>query len=467
MIPYDPLITRLAEYALAELSPSDEALNTASLCLMDSLGCGMLALDFPECTRLLGPQFSESSPGSPIPGTAFRLNALEAAFSISCMNRWLDFNDTWLAREWGHPSDNLGALLAAANHQNLLGIPLSMHELLIYLIKAYEIQGLLAEDNAFNRVGLDHVILVKVASTACAGAILGLNLDQLRAAISQAWIDGQSLRTYRHAPNTGARKSWAAGDAATRALRLCFLTLRGEAGYPTALSAKIWGFQDVYFGGEPLLLKRELGCYVIENILFKVSFPAEFHAQTAVEAGFALHPEFIKRRAELESIHIRSHESALRIISKQAALTNPADRDHCLQYMLAVALLNGSLTAAHYADSYHLAHPEIDLLRAKMHVTECPEFSSDYLDPAKRSIANSITLCFSNGDDLTQTCEFPLGHRQRRAEARPQLIAKFQNALHSKFSSAKTQQLQKICLEPDLLRTFSAHDFLTLWVRES
>ena len=461
---YDPLITRLAEYALAELTPSDEALNTASLCLMDSLGCGILALDFPECTRLLGPQFSEDSSGCPIPGTPFRLNPLEAAFNISCMNRWLDFNDTWLALEWGHPSDNLGALLAAANHRNCQGSPLNMHDLLVYLIKTYEIQGMLAEDNAFNRVGLDHVILVKIASTACAGAILGLNQNQLEAAISQAWIDGHSLRTYRHAPNTGSRKSWAAGDAAARALQLCFLTLRGEAGYPTALSAKTWGFQDVYFQGREVQLKDKLGSYVMENILFKVSFPAEFHAQTAVEAGFKLHPEFIKRQSELESIHIRSHESTLRIISKEGPLSNPADRDHCLQYMLAIALLNGSLTAENYSDLYHINHPEIDALRSKMNTTECPEFSADYLDPTKRSIANSITLCFSNGDDLTHTCEFPLGHRQRRSEARPHLIKKFQNALHRKFSPSKTQQLQKICLETDLLRTFSVYDFLTHWM---
>ena len=461
---YDPIIEKLADYALSDLVPSEEALQTASLCLMDSLACGIAALQYPACTKLLGPLFNnEATEGCPIPGTAFQLDPIRAAFNISCMNRWLDFNDTWLAKEWGHPSDNLGALLAAGDYRNRQGQPLQMYDLLLYLIKAYEIQGMLAEENCFNRVGLDHVILVKIASTASAGALLGLDRNQLKAAISQAWIDGHSLRCYRHAPNTGSRKSWAAGDAASRALQLCFLTLRGEQGYPSALSAKTWGFQDVYFKGEPLLLESQLSDYVMENILFKVSFPAEFHAQTAVEAGLQLHCEFIKRQNELESIHVRTHESAMRIINKSGELKNPADRDHCLQYMLACALLFGDLKADYYEDNFHHEHPEIDLLRSKMQLSECPEFSADYLNPNKRSIANAVTLCFSNGDDLTQTCEYPLGHRQRRHHARPELINKFNSSLAPFYPPERIEQLRKLCLEEDLLRGLPVHKFLTQW----
>lgn len=467
---YDDVIRDIADYVLTTPIQSEVAYETARLCLMDTLGCGILALNFHECTKLMGPVVPGAVlvGGARVPGTSFELDPVQAAFNIGTMIRWLDFNDTWLAAEWGHPSDNLGGILAVADYISRQNerqgkAPLLMHDVLTAMIKAHEIQGCLALENSFNRCGLDHVVLVKVASSAVVAQLFGANKDMLQRTLSQAFVDGQSLRTYRHAPNAGSRKSWAAGDATARAVRLALLTLAGEMGYPSALSAPTWGFYDVLFGGKPFKFQRPYGSYVMENVLFKLAYPAEFHAQTAVECAVQLHPQISTRLNDIARIDIITHDSAIRIISKQGALHNPADRDHCLQYMVAVALLFGDLRAEHYEDDI-ASDPRIDVLRAKMHVTENEQFSHDYHDPAKRSIANSLQIQFKDGTTTERvSIEYPIGHQRRRAEGVPILISKFKQNVSSQFTPEKVDAIMYATSNIETLSTLSVVDFMALW----
>ena len=465
----DELIIQIADYVMDYEIQSDEAYETAKSCLIDTLGCGLLALSFPACTKLLGPiiEGTEVPYGVRVPGTANLLDPIKGAFDIGCIIRWLDFNDTWLAAEWGHPSDNLGAILACADYVSQKNIeagkePLKVLDILEMMIKAHEIQGILALENSFNRVGLDHVVLVKVASTAVATKILGGNKDDVINALTHAWLDGQSLRTYRHAPNAGSRKSWAAGDATSRAVRLAMITLSGEMGYPSVLTAKTWGFEDVLFKGESLRIPQSFGSYVMENVLFKISFPAEFHAQTAVEAAVRIHPEIIDRLDKIDKIEITTHESAIRIISKVGELNNPADRDHCLQYMVAIGLLKGDLVAEDYEDDV-AQDPRIDELRSKMVVTENKKYSEDYLDPEKRSIANKLRVLFNDGSSTEEIeVEYPIGHRRRRNEGIPVLENKFLSNLKTVFDEEKSEQIYKEFLNFDKLTSMSVVDFQKL-----
>ena len=468
----DKVLTDIADYVCDYEVTSAEAYDTARSCLMDTLGCGFLALRFPECAKLLGPlvEGTEVPNGARVPGTQFRLDPVKAAWDIGCIIRWLDYNDTWLAAEWGHPSDNLGAILSVADHLSQRAIaagklPLCMKDVLTAMIKAHEIQGILALENSFNRVGLCHVLLVRVASTAVATRMLGGSKDQVVDALSQAWLDGSSLRTYRHAPNAGPRKSWAAGDATSRGVRLADLTLKGEIGYPSALSAPGWGFYDVSFSGKPFVLTRPYGCYVMENILFKVSFPAEFHAQTAAEAAVRLHPEVKDRLEDIEKIVIRTHESAIRIISKLGPLNNPADRDHCLQYMIAVPLAFGHLTADHYEDSFHLANPVIDQLRDKMEVHENEEYSKEYLEPEKRSIANCLQVFFKDGSSTDELeIHYPVGHRRRRQEGIPLLEEKFKANLATRFPAVRCEQICGLLKDKARLEKTPVNEFMDMLV---
>ncbi|MBU7320391.1 bifunctional 2-methylcitrate dehydratase/aconitate hydratase [Paenibacillus sp. SM 69] len=467
----DQLLVDIADYALEYEVQSPEARRIAQHVVLDSLGTAILALRFPECAKHLGPVV----PGVTVPhgcrvlGTRYELDPVHGAFNIGCMIRWLDYNDTWLAAEWGHPSDNLGGILAVADYLSRVRIaegkaPLRMRDVLDAAVKAHEIQGVLALENSFNRVGLDHVLLVKIASTAVVTAMLGGSRDEVVNALSNAWLDGGSLRTYRHAPNTGSRKSWAAGDATSRAVRLALMAVNGEMGYATALSAKTWGFQDVLFQGKLLKLARPLGSYVMENVLFKISFPAEFHAQTAVECAFALHPQIKDRLDEIDRITITTHESAIRIIDKKGPLHNPADRDHCLQYMVAVGLLHGELTAEHYEDEA-AADPRIDALRDKMVVTENPQYSRDYLDPDKRSIANAIQIRFKDGTETVNVeCEYPIGHRRRRAEGLPKVIDKFEANLLTRFPKPKAAQILELSLDLEQLEQMPVNEYMNLYV---
>ncbi|KTC86754.1 bifunctional 2-methylcitrate dehydratase/aconitate hydratase [Legionella brunensis] len=467
---YDQVIRDIVDYVLNTPITSVDAYETARLCLMDTLGCGMLALNFPECTKLLGPVVpgAQLSDGARVPGTNYELDPVQAAFNIGTMVRWLDFNDTWLAAEWGHPSDNLGAILAVADYmsrQNLKnGRPaFKMHEVLTAMIKAHEIQGCLALENSFNRVGLDHVFLVKVASAAVAAQLLGADRDMLLRTLSQVFVDGQSLRTYRHAPNAGSRKSWAAGDATARAVRLALIAAAGEMGYPSALTAPKWGFYDVLFDGQSFKFQRPYGSYVMENVLFKLSYPAEFHAQTAVECAVALHPIIKDRFNDIAKIELITHESAIRIISKQGPLHNPADRDHCLQYMVAIGLLHGDLRAEHYED-ISAADPRIDQLRAKMNVTENKQFSLDYHDPEKRSIANSIKLIFKDGtESKLVTVEYPIGHKRRREDGIAVLLTKFKHNLATRFSPGHIEKITAAMNDTNALAAMSVTDFMVLW----
>lgn len=467
---YDQVIVDIADYVLNTEINSVSAYETARLCLMDTLGCGMLALNFPECTKMLGPVVPGATlaGGARVPGTSFELDPVTAAFNIGTMIRWLDFNDTWLAAEWGHPSDNLGAILAVADYVSRENIknnkaPLTMHSVLTAMIKAHEIQGCLALENSFNRVGLDHVFLVKTASAAVAAQLFGLDRDGILRTLSQVFVDGQSLRTYRHAPNAGSRKSWAAGDATARAVRLALIAKAGEMGYPSALSVPKWGFYDVLFAGKPFQFQRPYGSYVMENVLFKLSYPAEFHAQTAVECAVALHKQALARLDDIARIEMVTHESAIRIISKQGALHNPADRDHCLQYMVAIGLLFGNLTAEHYEDQV-AADPRIDALRAKMHVTENKQFSDDYHDPDKRSIANSIKLVFKDGSESeTVTIEYPIGHKRRREEGIPVLLEKFARNLETRFDAQQANKITHALSDTNTLSAMSVVDFMGLW----
>lgn len=469
---FDQVIKDIADYVLTTPIESELAFETARLCLMDTLGCGILALNFPECTKLLGPVVpgANLAGGARVPGTDFELDPVQAAFNIGTMVRWLDFNDTWLAAEWGHPSDNLGAILAVADYISRQNIQqgkasLTMHDVLLAMIKAHEIQGCLALENSFNRVGLDHVILVKIASAAVVAMLMGGDKDIIQRTISQAFVDGQSLRTYRHAPNAGSRKSWAAGDATSRAVRLALITAKGEMGYPSALTAPTWGFYDVSFKGTPFAFQRPYGSYVMENILFKLSYPAEFHAQTAVECAVKLHPQIENRFDDIERIELITHESAIRIISKQGMLHNPADRDHCLQYMVAIGLLHGDLRAEHYENEVAL-DPRIDNLREKMHVSENKQFSNDYYAPDKRSIANSIKLIFKDGTESELvTVEYPIGHKRRREEGIPVLMSKFKRNLSTQYSSEQVKYITQIMSDGTSLKSMSVIDFMEIWVK--
>jgi 2-methylcitrate dehydratase len=469
--PPDRLLTELADYVLSYRGESVPAREVARYCLMDSLGCGMLALGYPECTKLLGPIVPGMTlaDGARVPGTHYELDPVTAAFNIGALVRWLDFNDTWLAAEWGHPSDNLGAILAVADYISRKRVAsgeasLTVGDVLTAMIKAHEIQGVLALDHAFNRVGLDHVLLVRVASTAVATELLGGTREQIVAALANAWIDGGALRTYRHAPNTGTRKSWAAGDATARGVRLALMALAGEMGYPSALTAPRWGFQDVLFGGKSIELSRGLSSYVMENVLFKISFPAEFHAQTAVEAALTLHPEVSARLEKIERVEIETQEAAVRIIDKTGPLANPADRDHCLQYMVAVAMIFGRLTATDYEDAI-AEDPRIDSLRGKMHVAENRQFSRDYLDPEKRAIGNALQVFFSDGSSTERIAvDYPIGHRRRRDEGIPKLLEKFRHSLSTRFSTERVDSIERALADTHTLEAMSVPTFMELWV---
>jgi 2-methylcitrate dehydratase len=466
--PYDQVLLDIADYVSGYMIQSELAYATARNCLIDTLGCGLEALEYPACTKLLGPIVPGTivPNGAKVPGTKYQLDPVQAAFNIGAIIRWLDFNDTWLAAEWGHPSDNLGGILAVADWLSRSGVPLTMREVLTAMIKAHEIQGCLALENSFNKVGLDHVVLVKVASTAVVAQMLRLGREQILAALSLAWVDGQSLRTYRHAPNTGSRKSWAAGDATSRAVRLALMAQAGEMGYPSVLTAKVWGFYDVSFRGQPFRFQRPYGSYVMENVLFKISYPAEFHSQTAVEAAMTLRGRLLaagKSAEDISSIQLRTHEACLRIIDKKGPLNNPADRDHCVQYMVAVPLIFGHLTASDYEDSF-AADARIDALREKMVCSEEPAFTADYHDPEKRSIANSLTVTLSDGSAFTETVEYPLGHRRRRSEGIPLLEAKFRRNLARRFSPEQQQAILQVSLDQQTLEAMPVQEYVDLYV---
>ena len=470
----DQVLTDIADYVLNYEIKNDLAWKTAQYCLLDTLGCGLEALTYPACTKLLGPVVKGTivPNGAKVPGTPFQLDPVQAAFNIGAMIRWLDFNDTWLAAEWGHPSDNLGGILATADWLSRTAVAegkpaLVMKDVLDAMIRAHEIQGVLALENSFNKVGLDHVLLVKLASTAVVGKMIGLTREELINAISLAFVDGQSLRTYRHAPNTGSRKSWAAGDATSRGVRLALIAKTGEMGYPSVLTAKTWGFYDVSFKGNAFRFQREYGSYVMENVLFKISFPAEFHSQTAVEAAMTLHQQLKKIGATIENIKaitIRTHEAAIRIIDKKGPLNNPADRDHCIQYMVAVPLIFGRLTAADYEDNV-ASDPRIDLLRDKIVCVEDPQFTKDYHDPAKRSIANALTVTLDNGTVLEEVIvEYPIGHRLRREEGIPKLLEKFRINLARKFPEKQQQNILTLSLDFQKLIDTPVNEFVDAMV---
>ena len=470
----DAILQQIADYVLeVERITSDEALDTARLCLMDALGCGLLALNYPDCTKLLGPIVPGATmpgTGARVPGTSYELDPIQAAFNIGTIVRWLDFNDTWLAAEWGHPSDNLGAILAVGDYLSRNAIragdeAFTMRDVLIAMIQAYEIQGILALENGFNRVGLDHVVLVRIASTGVVTRLLGGLRSDISAALSNAFIDGGALRVYRHAPTTGSRKSWAAGDAASRAVRLALQALRGEMGYPSALSAKLWGFQDVLLRGKPLRIPNQgFATYVMENILFKISFPAEFHAQTAVEAALALHPEVKDRLGAIERVTIETQESAKRIIDKTGPLHNPADRDHCIQYMVAIPLIFGRLSAEDYQDRV-AQDPRIDRLRERMEVLENRDFTADYLDPATRSIGNSVQVFFANGKQTDRVAiEYPVGHRRRRKEGIPLLLEKFERNVRGRIPPRNADSILEFCANQGRLESTPVYRFMNLFV---
>jgi len=469
----DSLLVEIADYVSKQEINSELALSTARNCLIDTIGCGLLALTFPACTKMLGPIVPGTSVpnGVRVPGTNFLLDPVKGAFDIGCIIRWLDYNDTWLAAEWGHPSDNLGAILSIADYVSQQNVAsgknsLTMRDVLQCMIMAHEIQGVLALTNSFNRVGLDHVVLVKVASTAVVTKLLGGTSEQIIDAVSQAWVDGQSLRTYRHSPNAGSRKSWAAGDATSRAVRLALITLSGEMGYPGALSAPTWGFEDVSFGGKKLVLSQPLGSYVMENVLFKISFPAEFHAQTAVEAAVTLHSQIINRLDDITKIEVTTHESAIRIISKSGALNNPADRDHCLQYMIAIGLIHGDLIAEHYEDDV-ASDPRVDALREKMTIHEDKRYTQEYLEADKRSIANRIQIFFNDGSSTEVVeVEYPIGHKRRRVEGIPVLEQKFKNNLLKSFDVSVVDKILAKCLDQESLEAMSVLDFQAMLVVE-
>ncbi len=470
--PFDTVITDIADYVLTYDIKSEQAWQTAQYCLLDTLGCGFEALTYPACTKMLGPVVPGTivPNGAKVPGTAYQLDPVQAAFNIGAIVRWLDFNDTWLAAEWGHPSDNLGGILAVADWLSRTAVaggkaPLLVKDVLDAMIRAHEIQGVMALENSFNRVGLDHVLLVKLATTAVVGKLIGLSRSELINAISHVFVDGQALRTYRHAPNTGSRKSWAAGDATARGVRLALIAKTGEMGYPSVLTAGTWGFYDVSFRGKPFTFQRTYGSYVMEHVLFKISFPAEFHSQTAVEAAMLLYHQLQtdgKTSDDIKSIRIRTHEAAIRIIDKQGPLHNPADRDHCIQYMIAVPLIFGRLTASDYEDAI-ARDARIDELRSKMLITEEQQFTIDYLDPEKRSIANALTIVLNDGTELEEVVvEYPIGHKRRRADGIPLLIEKFKINLARKFSAKQQQDILAVALDSDKLMNLPVNEFTDL-----
>ena len=464
----DELIVELAEYAANYIVDSREAIDTARYNLIDTLGCGLLALRYPECVKHLGPVVPGATlvSGARVPGTAWQLDPVQAAFNIGAMIRWLDFNDAWLAAEWGHPSDNLGGILALADYlSRVKQKTFTVADVLAAMIKAHEIQGILALENSYNRVGLDHVLLVRVATAAVATAMLGGNKNQIISALSNAWTDGGALRLYRHTPNTGPRKSWAAGDATSRGVRLALMAMQGEMGYPSALTAKQWGFYDVLFKGKPFILGRPLQSYVMENVLFKISFPAEFHAQTAVECALKLHDRVKERLEQIERVVITTQESTIRIIDKSGPLHNPADRDHCIQYMTAVGLIFGELTADHYEDTI-ARDPRIDALRAKMICVEDSQYSKDYLDPEKRSITNAVQVFFKDGSSTEKVVvEYPIGHRRRRAEGMPLLVKKFAANLASRFAPDQCDAIMRVCKDAKTLDATPVDEFTDMFVK--
>jgi 2-methylcitrate dehydratase len=470
----DKVLVDIVDYVMKFKPTGKLAYETARNCLIDTLGCGLEALEYPACTKLLGPVVPGTMVpnGAKVPGTQFQLDPIQAAFNIGTMIRWLDFNDTWLAAEWGHPSDNLGGILATADWLSRNAVatgkpPLTMRDVLTAMIKAHEIQGCIALENSFNRVGLDHVVLVKVASTAVVAQMLGLSREEIINAVSLAWVDGQSLRTYRHAPNTGSRKSWAAGDATSRAVRLALIARTGEMGYPSVLSAKGWGFYDVLFKGNEFKFQRPYGSYVMENVLFKISFPAEFHSQTAVECAMDIHKQLKKAgksEADIKRITIRTHEACIRIIDKKGPLNNPADRDHCIQYMVAVPIIFGRLTAQDYEDVV-AADPRIDSLRDRIVCVEDPAFTRDYHDPEKRSIANALTVEFKDGSKLKEVvCEYPIGHKRRRKEGIPLLEAKFRTNLARRFPARQQNAILEVSLDQKKLEAMAVHEYVDLYV---
>jgi 2-methylcitrate dehydratase len=473
----DQVLVDIADYVLNYGIESNLAYSTARACLIDTLGCGLEALEYPACTKLLGPIVPGTMVpnGARVPGTTYQLDPVQAAFNIGAIIRWLDFNDTWLAAEWGHPSDNLGGILAVADWLSRVAVaegraPLTMHAVLTGMIKAHEIQGVIALENSFNKVGLDHVVLVKVASTAVVCQLLGLSREQTINALSLAWVDGQSLRTYRHAPNTGSRKSWAAGDATSRAVRLALMAKAGEMGYPSVLTARTWGFYDVSFRGQEFKFQRPYGSYVMENVLFKISYPAEFHAQTAVEAAMKLHQQLAARglnASAIKAITVRTHEACIRIIDKKGPLANPADRDHCVQYMIAVPLILGRLTAADYEDTVAKDPtwgPRIDAVRERITCVEEPQFTRDYHDPEKRSIANSLRVELNDGTVLEETVEYPIGHRRRRAEGMPLLIEKFRTNLRRRFPEGQQERILDVSLDADRLDRMPVNEYVDLYI---
>ncbi len=464
----DKILVDIADYAANYVCAGREAIDTARYNLMDTLGCGLLALRYPECTKLLGPVVPGATlaNGARVPGTPWQLEPVHAAFNIGAMIRWLDFNDTWLAAEWGHPSDNLGGILALADYlTRAKQKSLTIADVLQAMIKAHEIQGILALENSYNRVGLDHVLLVRAATTAVVTAMLGGHREQVVNALSNAWTDGGALRLYRHAPNTGSRKSWAAGDATSRGVRLALMAMQGEMGYPSALTATQWGYYEVLFKGKPFTLGRPFGSYVMENVLFKISFPAEFHAQTAVEAALKLHDQVKNRIEQIDKVVITTHESAIRIIDKSGPLHNPADRDHCIQYMTAIGLIFGTLTADHYEDSV-AKDPRIDALRAKTTCVENAQYSKDYLDPDKRSIANAVQVFFKDGSKTDNVAvEFPVGHRRRRAEGIPLLVEKFEANLASRFGADQCERILRLCGDAEKLDAMPVSEFTDMFAK--
>jgi len=468
----DRVLVDIAAYAREARIASDVAYETARYCLMDTLACGFQALSFPACTRMLGPVVpgATMAGGARVPGTSYELDPVQAAFNIGAMIRWLDFNDTWLAAEWGHPSDNLGGILAVADWQARKAVaegrsPPTVRDVLTAMIKAHEIQGVTALENAYNRVGLDHVILVRVATTAVVASLLGGSQEQVVNAVSNAWIDGGALRTYRHAPNTGSRKSWAAGDATSRGVRHALIALRGEMGYPSALTAPKWGFYDVLFQGKPFVYTQGFGSYVMENVLFKISFPAEFHAQTAVECAMRLHPEVRDRLDAIERIIVETQEPGVRIIDKTGPLANPADRDHCIQYMIAIPLIHGRLTAADYEDAV-AADPRVDALRAKMQVRENTQFTAEYYAADKRFIGNAIQVFFMDGTRTERIqVDTPIGHRRRRQEGYPVLVEKFRASLPPVFPEKQRRQIESLFADPARLDATPVDDFVAHLVR--
>ncbi len=470
----DKVLVDIVDYVTKYNIKSKEAFETARYCLMDTLGCGFEALEYPACTKLLGPvvQGTVVPNGAKVPGTQFQLDPIQAAFNIGTMIRWLDFNDTWLAAEWGHPSDNLGGILATADWLSRTAVaagkkPLTVHDVLTGMIKAHEIQGCIALENSFNKVGLDHVVLVKVASTAVVAEMMGLTHDEILNAVSLAWVDGQALRTYRHSPNTGSRKSWAAGDATSRAVRLALIAKTGEMGYPGVLSAKTWGFYDVLFKGNAFKFQRPYGSYVMEQVLFKISFPAEFHSQTAVEAAMTINAELKKlgkTDKDIKKITIRTHEACIRIIDKKGPLNNEADRDHCVQYMVAVPIIFGRLTASDYEDAI-AKDPRIDVLRDKIICVEDSTFTKDYHDPKKRSIANALTVEFTDGKKMKEiVVEYPIGHKRRRKEGMPVLVAKFKTNLARQFPPKQAAAILALCSDAKKLSATPVNEFVDMMV---